>query len=408
MREGWQETTLGEIFGLANQRLGDHRSEPPVFAVSKYDGLVPASEYFGKRMASAKLDGYKVVEPATWVYSTIHIDEGSITRNSTDVTGVVSPMYTTMRFTSDRHDPRYFELLLRSPLAIQSYAENAQGTVNRRRSLSFKAFSKLKFLLPTLTEQQRIVDVIGAVDAYVAALESYATAARTARAALLHELLTTNTKGWKQTTLGEVLDRSIGGVWGSEVGTDEKDVTVVRSTEFAPSGNLGFSTGVPRSITAKQLQSRELRDGDILLEKSGGGPQQPVGRVVFVDATIPQFFVCSNFVQLLTPQRREAEPRFIFLMMWLWHFEGRTLEFQAHTTGIRNLRTQDYLGQAILLPPLTEQKRIVDVIGSVDEATAGADKAAEDARNLRSGLLSDLLSGDHEIPAGYDELLAAA
>ena len=52
--------------------------------------------------------------------------------------------------------------------------------------------------------------------------------------------------------------------------------------------------------------------------------------------------------------------------------------------------------------------RIVDVVESVDGAIAAADVAAADARDLRSALLSDLLSGDHEIPESYDRFLGAA
>lgn len=225
-------------------------------------------------------------------------------------------------------------------------------------------------------------------------------------------------KGWTEIPLNEILERSIGGVWGSEPGTDQEEVLVVRSTEFTKNGYLNFNTGVKRSIKTSQLSSRELREGDILLEKSGGGPEQPVGRVVFVESDIPAKSVCSNFIQLLTPSIDAAVPRFVFLIMWMWHSQNKTLEYQAQTTGIRNLRTADYLEQKVLLPPLAEQIRIVDVVSSVDayihalstspsEAIVATD-ALYSARRLRSALLSDLLSGNHEIPASYDSLLGNA
>jgi type I restriction enzyme S subunit len=408
MREGWDEIELGSVFRVKNLRLGVHSEEPPVFAVSKYDGIVLASEYFDKRIASAKLDQYKVVAPTDWVYSTIHIDEGSITRNASSETGVVSPMYTTMTFDSRIHEPRYFELLLRSPRAISKYSEHAQGTVNRRRSLSFKAFSAISFMVPPLVEQRRIVDLIESVDNYITALETRAETARTARSALLHHLLSDPGPSWSRTPLNDLLERSIGGVWGGEPGTEEIDVTVVRSTEFTASGVLNFDTRVPRSITNNQLHSRELRDGDVLVEKSGGGPLQPVGRVVFVNGMIPKNVVCSNFVQLITPDRKRAIPEFIFLVMWNWHSIGRTLEYQAQTTGIRNLRTQDYLSQIVDVPPLEEQLRIVEIIRSVDRVISSTEITISNSRNLRAALLSDLLSGNHEIPASYDQLLGAA
>ena len=213
---------------------------------------------------------------------------------------------------------------------------------------------------------------------------------------------------WTDAVLSNLLRRSIGGVWGSEEGSGEVDVTVVRSTEFTSSGYLNFATGVRRSCTARQLASRELQEGDILLEKSGGGPKQPVGRVVYVTDEIPNDTVCANFVQLVSPDPEAVCPRFVFLLMWLWHSEGRTLGYQAQTTGIRNLRTKDYLAQTIRLPPRADQEAIVDIASVVGDLVTATKEAIAVATRLRNGLLSELLSGDHEIPESYDALLKAS
>lgn len=193
--------------------------------------------------------------------------------------------------------------------------------------------------------------------------------------------------GWKALPLNDVIEHTIGGVWGGESDTDQVEVTVVRSTEFTKRGYLNFETGVSRSIKHSQLKSRELKEGDILLEKSGGGPDQPVGRVVYVTAAIPNKFVCSNFVQLVRPNSMIIEPLFLFHIMWQWHAIKRTLEFQAQTTGIRNLRTPDYLDQAIYLPPLPEQKRIVNLISSVDSYIEALQQQLESVKKFRNALV---------------------
>jgi type I restriction enzyme S subunit len=120
---------------------------------------------------------------------------------------------------------------------------------------------------------------------------------------------------WVETKLGEVIEHTIGGAWGGEPGSQEVNVHVVRSTEFTKSGYLNFNTGVTRSIKDSQLKSRELKSGDILLEKSGGGPDQPVGRVVFVTSEIPEKTVCSNFVQLIRPDNDQVNSFFLFLVL---------------------------------------------------------------------------------------------
>jgi restriction endonuclease S subunit len=62
----------------------------------------------------------------------------------------------------------------------------------------------------------------------------------------------------------------------------------------------------------------------------------------------------------------------------------------------------------VLVPPLQEQKRIVDLISLMDKAISATERAVTESKNLRSGLLSDLLSGDHEIPASYDKIMSSA
>lgn len=58
----------------------------------------------------------------------------------------------------------------------------------------------------------------------------------------------------------------------------------------------------------------------------------------------------------------------------------------------------------LTLPPLIEQERVVGVMSSVDAYIAALEQTVTEALKLRSGLLSDLLSGEHKIPETYDRL----
>jgi type I restriction enzyme S subunit len=62
----------------------------------------------------------------------------------------------------------------------------------------------------------------------------------------------------------------------------------------------------------------------------------------------------------------------------------------------------------VFLPPLYEQKRIVDLMSTVDSYIEALEEQINRSMSLRSGLLSDLLGGKHEIPATYDQLIGAA
>src|ERR1035438_6092734 len=124
--------------------------------------------------------------------------------------------------------------------------------------------------------------------------------------------------GWKQVPVIDLLESMTGGVWGNQPGMGEVDVTVARVTEFHKSGTLNLATAATRSVTQRQAASRELQDTDLLLEKSGGGPNTPVGRVVRVPPH-KGTLIPTNFVQLLRPSLDVVDDRYLFWLLWSWH-----------------------------------------------------------------------------------------
>jgi type I restriction enzyme S subunit len=304
--------------------------------------------------------------------------------------------------------PYLFLYMSQSHIWTQIEIESTGSTTISRNRWKESNFLDLEIRIFPVNEQARIVDLISSVDNYIEALQRQLDNAKSSRNAILHELLTLGGDDWTECLVSDLISHSIGGIWGEEASEEEVNVRVVRSTEFTSSGFLNFNTGVTRSVRRSQLLSRELKPGDILLEKSGGGPTQPVGRVVFVDELIPPETVCSNFVLLIRPNQELVNQRFLFNILLLWHLSNRTLEFQAQTTGIRNLRTNDYLDQVVQIPSLSTQDEIVSLIDKFDAQIKNSDKALHRAQSLRSGLLSNLLNGTHEIPASYDNIMGAA
>lgn len=407
MREGWIEVKLSEVLKISRTRIDPSRLPTEAqlvhWSIPKLDETGGPSIDLASQIGSHK---FSVLQDSV-VYSLLNprIPRFAIIRGGDNV--VCSTEFAVLQPKSNLN-LEYLYCFVSSPIFQEQVRSLAKGTTKSRERIDSKEISKLDILLPPLSEQRRIVDLIASVDKYSDSLGMDFTKTRDTRNALLTDLLTSNDASWSEIRLNELIDHTIGGVWGGEAGSDEVDVLIVRSTEFTKKGYLDFDTGVNRSIKRSQLKSRELGHGDILLEKSGGGPDQPVGRVVFVTSKIPPRTVCSNFVQLIRPNRELVDPLFLFHLMWRWHAINRTLEFQAQTTGIRNLRTPDYLEQVVQLPPLLEQRRIVALISEFDNFMELIESTQIYIKKLRSGLLSKLLSGDHEIPASYDKVIGAA
>ena len=200
-------------------------------------------------------------------------------------------------------------------------------------------------------------------------------------------------KGWRAVPLEEVLETTIGGVWGGEAGSGEVDVDVLRVTELKENGLLEPHTAARRSVSAKQVASRSLREGDIILEKSGGGPKSPVGRVGRITRST-EGFLFSNFMQLLRPNPRVTSPNYLFQFLVYFQATGQTAPMQTATTNIRNIKMPEYLALSVPVPPLAEQDRIIEILeeqfSRLDSALASIKVVREKAQAFRRSLLRSL------------------
>lgn len=197
--------------------------------------------------------------------------------------------------------------------------------------------------------------------------------------------------------LEELLTSYIGGLWGDDPGRSEVDVRVMRITELGSNGDVNLTTATTRSVTQKQLASRRLSLGDLVLEKSGGGPNTPVGRVAHI-GELTEEYICSNFMLLMRLKSERVSSRYLHLFLTYLHITGQTIPLQSSSTNIRNISTPDYMKIQVPLPPIEEQKRIVEALDSqleklerVQEETAHAGLSIQ---RFSSSLLHAMFSGD--------------
>lgn len=190
--------------------------------------------------------------------------------------------------------------------------------------------------------------------------------------------------GWQTKALEEVCDFS-SGLWKGEA-PPFVNVGVLRNTNFAKDGKLDYSDVAYLDVETKKFEKRRLRFGDIILEKSGGGPKQPVGRVALFDRSEGDFSF-SNFtasIRVRTPD--ELSFRFLHRFLFWTYTSGVTEGMQSHSTGIRNLDGNAYKAIRISYPSLPEQQRIVSILDEAIEgiaaATANAEKNLKNAREV--------------------------
>jgi type I restriction enzyme S subunit len=195
----------------------------------------------------------------------------------------------------------------------------------------------------------------------------------------------------KTKTLEEVCAFS-NGLWKGET-PPFVNVGVIRNTNFTKEGALDDSDIAFLDVEARKLENRRLQFGDIILEKSGGGPKQPVGRVALFDKDDGDFSFSNFTAALRVIDSNELDFRFLHKFLHWTYLSGVTEGMQSHSTGIRNLNGNAYKAIKISFPALHEQQRIVGILTEAFEAIATAKVNAEkNLTNARSLFESHLQS----------------
>lgn len=167
--------------------------------------------------------------------------------------------------------------------------------------------------------------------------------------------------------LETITGKAISGEWGidDEFGTG---IPVLRTTNFTNDGVINFTNVVTRTITKKDLSEKYLRSGDIIIEKSGGSDKQPVGRVVYYDGK-PNKYLFNNFTGVLRVIDSSCwDSKYLFYALYANYLKGGTQKYQNKTTGLHNLKTDQYIKEfEVPEYPIQEQKQISIIFDRICE-----------------------------------------
>lgn len=167
--------------------------------------------------------------------------------------------------------------------------------------------------------------------------------------------------------LSEVFEKPISGEWGAELVEGKNGVKVIRTTNFTNLGVLNLNDVVERIIDVEKYKSKLLKSGDIIIEKSGGSPTQPVGRVVIFEEDSGENYFCNNFTAVLRP-KLIVNPKYALYMMKDLYNKRKVLKYQNKTTGIINLKLNDYLiNTKVNIPDIATQIKITKALDKSQE-----------------------------------------
>jgi restriction endonuclease S subunit len=258
--------------------------------------------------------------------------------------------------------------------AIKELEEKSHGTTMKH--ITKQTLLPHKVLLPPLPEQKRIVDLISSIDSYIEVLQQQLESAKKSRNAVLHELLNTGGDDWIASSLGIQMSLE----YGKPLTESNRD-------------GVGFPVYGSAGIVGMHSKPLVTTAPVIVVGRKG-----TAGAVYWSE---DQCFIIDTayFVEAKT----DIELKFLFHLLNFLDLKSVTAQ-----TGVPGLNRDRAYSIKCKIPPKAKQIEIVGIISTMDEVVNKTELTLADARNLRSGLLSDLLSGEHEIPASYDKVMGAA
>lgn len=152
------------------------------------------------------------------------------------------------------------------------------------------------------------------------------------------------------------------GAWGVDPAETPSDTTAlcIRAADFSFSDMRVDTRRAPiRGFDDRTLHRLRLNVGDIVLEKSGGGENVPVGRSVLFDGDVTA--VPTNFAARIRPTSSVDTRYMVYLLRHLYE-SGATARAIKQTTGIQNLDTDAWLTTEAPSLHVDAQRRIADFL----------------------------------------------
>ena len=188
-----------------------------------------------------------------------------------------------------------------------------------------------------------------------------------------------------------------GGAWGTEPDGDDGVVCIRAADIDGTLGRLNNRKRTLRSLDKSAFKKLKLAPGDIIIEKSGGGEKQPVGRPALFDSHEPS--VTSNFLVRCRPADG-IQPEYInYVLLAIYSGRG-TFPHLKQSTGIQNLDIGSFFDIRVNIPAIDEQKRITEFLDDktqqinqlIDKKLELLDRLAE----KRQALITQSVYGDIE------------
>ena len=207
------------------------------------------------------------------------------------------------------------------------------------------------------------------------------------------------------TKMDDVFEDYIGGGWGNDDLSAEFPISasVIRGADFPSIKRYDISTCPKRYHKISNYKARQLQDGDIVMEISGGTAEQPVGRTVLVTQEMINRFeggrvICASFCKMIRLKKEKISPYYFYYWMQYLYDTRMIDRYQLQSTGIINFKFEYFLRKGLVMVPSVNimqlfEKQVRPIFKEISKLAIQTDNLARQ----RDLLLPRLMSGKLEI-----------
>lgn len=381
----WEVRKIEDSF---EERIEKNRSDLPLLSLGE-DGLMLQSESQRKDNSNSDKSKYLRVAVGDIAYNTMRMWQGRCVY--CNIEGIVSPAYTVCK-TKEGIDPLFHYYLFKTNQMISIFHQHSQGLVNDTLNLKYEAFSKIKYLLPSLPEQQKIAECLSSVDYLIQEETDQLQALKDHKKGLMQQLFPQDGETipkrrfpgfegeWEEKELGKIADRC------SSRNKDKTETRVL--TNSATEGVVDQNAYFERDIAVKEnTDNYHIVDVDDFVYNPRISVSAPVG-------PISRNKIGRGIMSPLYSVFRFKSENIDFLEQFfnttIWHKYLKEVANYGARFDRMAISTEDFYSMPILVPSLPEQQKIADCLSSLDEEITEQQQKVEALREHKKGLMQKL------------------
>lgn len=415
--DDWEVKRLGDLstlltgFPFSGEQIKEHGRYRLLRGINITEGDIRHSDDIDRYFSGSiqKLDDYKLQNNDL----VIGMDGSKVGKNSaliheTDVGSLLVQRVARLRSIINKSDISYIYAFINS-FFFTDYVDSLK-TSSAIPHISPKNIREFKISLPpTLAEQQKIAKALSDVDNVISTLEKLITKKKNLKQGTMQQLLTgkkrlpgfAKSNKFKQTEIGEIpedcevvqlntlIDDISDGPFGSNLKTEhyttEREARIIQLSNVGEDGWNDENTKYTTFTHAKELSRCIVPSGSVIIAK-----MMPAGRSILCPNNERMYILGSDCVKFI-PNKLIDSKYFVYYTKCTAYLN----QIKENTQGSTRARTSvtKLKKIQIILPSKPEQTAIANVLSSMDKEIEALNTKLEKYRNLKTGMMQQLLTG---------------